>query len=180
MRASSACQNARADRRLLEPAIGDDRGIPERRYDPGGMDGGAVWRASLVCRRSLCAPFEVSGAARAQHSSWLSRLVRVVVQPLRGSWSMGAGLNEPGAGDRGSTVEALYRSQWTPMVRLAWLMLGSREVAEDVVQDAFIRVASSWQRVQSPVAYLRTAVVNGARDHAAPVSTSSGPDGTAA
>jgi RNA polymerase sigma factor (sigma-70 family) len=45
-------------------------------------------------------------------------------------------------------------------------MLGSREVAEDVVQDAFIRVASSWERVQSPVAYLRTAVVNGARDHA--------------
>src|SRR3954452_12820947 len=102
----------------------------------------------------------------AQHSSSPSRLLPVVVQPLRGSWSMGAGLNEPGMGDRGSTVEALYRRQWTPMVRLAWLMLGSREVAEDVVQDAFIRVASSWERVQSPVAYLRTAVVNGARDHA--------------
>lgn len=79
---------------------------------------------------------------------------------------MGAGLNEPGMGDRRPTVESLYRTQWTPMVRLAWLMLGSREAAEDVVQEAFIRVASSWERVQSPVAYLRTAVVNGARDDA--------------
>jgi RNA polymerase sigma factor (sigma-70 family) len=79
---------------------------------------------------------------------------------------MRAGLDEPGAGDDRPTVEALYRVQWTPMVRLAWLMLGSREVAEDVVQDAFIRVAGSWERVQSPVAYLRMSVVNGARDHA--------------
>ena len=79
---------------------------------------------------------------------------------------MGAGLEEPEAGEPGCTIESLYRSQWTPMVRLAWLMLGSREVAEDVVQDAFLGVARSWDRVHSPVAYLRTAVVNGAREHA--------------
>jgi RNA polymerase sigma factor (sigma-70 family) len=79
---------------------------------------------------------------------------------------MGAGLDEPERTDEPEpTVEALYRAQWSPMVRLAWLMLGSREAAEDVVQDAFIRVASSWERVLVPDAYLRSAVVNSARDH---------------
>lgn len=52
------------------------------------------------------------------------------------------------------------------MVRLAWLMTGSRELAEDVVQDAFVQVNLRWSTIDTPVAYLRVAVVNGTRAHA--------------
>jgi hypothetical protein len=62
--------------------------------------------------------------------------VVVVVYPLGRSRSTGAGLVEAKTGDGKPTVEALYRMQWNPMVRPPWLMLGSRKVAEDVVQDA--------------------------------------------
>ena len=66
----------------------------------------------------------------------------------------------------GGTVsfEDLYRSQWAPMVRLALMLSGSRETAEDVVQDAFLRVSSVMTRVASPTAYLRSTVVNLIRD----------------
>ena len=50
------------------------------------------------------------------------------------------------------------------MVRVAYLLVGSVETAEELVQDAFIRVHLRWARVESPRAFLRTAVVNACRD----------------
>jgi RNA polymerase sigma factor (sigma-70 family) len=64
------------------------------------------------------------------------------------------------------TFDACYREQWSAMVRLAWLMTGSRELAEDVVQDAFVQMHLRWAAIETPVAYLRVAVVNGTRAHA--------------
>jgi RNA polymerase sigma factor (sigma-70 family) len=61
---------------------------------------------------------------------------------------------------------AFYRDQWAKMVRLAWLMTGSRELAEDLVQDAFVHVGARWASVQAPSAYLRVTVTNAARAHA--------------
>lgn len=61
------------------------------------------------------------------------------------------------------SLEDLYRLRYAAMVRLAALLLGSDGNAEEVVQDAFIRVGRRWNRVQQPVAYLRTAVVNASR-----------------
>jgi RNA polymerase sigma factor (sigma-70 family) len=52
------------------------------------------------------------------------------------------------------------------MVRLAWLMTGSRELAEDLVQDAFVQVGAKWASVQTPTAYLRVTVTNAVRAHA--------------
>lgn len=46
------------------------------------------------------------------------------------------------------------------MIRLAWLLVGSRAVAEDVVHDAFLAVHQRWGRVDNPGAYLHRAVVN--------------------
>lgn len=57
-----------------------------------------------------------------------------------------------------------YNRQWGAMVELAYLSLGSRETAEDVVQDAFARLHLRWASVDHPPAYLRTMVVNGCRD----------------
>jgi RNA polymerase sigma-70 factor (sigma-E family) len=60
--------------------------------------------------------------------------------------------------------EALFAAQYEPMVRVAYLMLGARVEAEDVVQDAFARLDLRWSRVANPGGYLRRCVVNGATD----------------
>ena len=61
--------------------------------------------------------------------------------------------------------EALYRSHYTPMVRFAFLLVGSAEVAEELVQDTFVRIRGPVEQVEQPVAYLRRAVVNACRNH---------------
>ena len=67
--------------------------------------------------------------------------------------------------DRTPTAFArLYHDEYLGLVRLAYLILGSREQAEEVVQDAFVRLHSRWTRVDNPGGYLRTSVVNGCRD----------------
>ena len=64
---------------------------------------------------------------------------------------------------RQDDFEALYRAQWGSMVRLAWLLTGSREDAEDVVHDAFTQLHGRYHALDTPEAYLRVVVVNGAR-----------------
>jgi len=59
----------------------------------------------------------------------------------------------------------LYRAQLEPMTRLAFLLVGSRETAQDLVQDSFVRVHAKWASVQEPQAYLRRAVVNSCNSH---------------
>lgn len=58
-----------------------------------------------------------------------------------------------------------YRRQYQPMLRLAYLMTQSKASAEDLVQDAFIRVRPRWSTLDDPVAYLRRAVVNACNSH---------------
>jgi RNA polymerase sigma-70 factor (sigma-E family) len=57
----------------------------------------------------------------------------------------------------------LYEDQFPSMVRLAVALTGSEALAEDLVQDAFVRVHAHWERVVTPTAYLRRAVVNACR-----------------
>jgi RNA polymerase sigma factor (sigma-70 family) len=63
----------------------------------------------------------------------------------------------------GESFGAFYRREYDPAVRLAWLLTGSRPVAEDVAQDAMAAVYCAFERIESPSAYLRRAVVNTAR-----------------
>ena len=51
------------------------------------------------------------------------------------------------------------------MVRVAYLMVGSTTVAEDLVQDSFARMHRHWDTTEHPRAYLRTSVVNACRSH---------------
>lgn len=60
-------------------------------------------------------------------------------------------------------LEVLYRREHESMVRLAFLLLRSREQAEEVVHEAFIAVFERRGSVKDPVAYLRQVVVNGCR-----------------
>jgi RNA polymerase sigma-70 factor (sigma-E family) len=63
-------------------------------------------------------------------------------------------------------VEALFRQEYVSLVRLASLLLGDRAASEEVVQDAFVRLQTGWDRIRDPqkaTAWLRSAVLNGAR-----------------
>jgi RNA polymerase sigma factor (sigma-70 family) len=59
-----------------------------------------------------------------------------------------------------------YRDAYPGAVRLAWLLTHDHATAEDVVQDAFLRVRPRLSTVDHRGAYLRTAIVNGCRDRA--------------
>ena len=61
-------------------------------------------------------------------------------------------------------LEETYRELRLPLLRLAFLMTGSRETAEDLVQSAFASAQPRWQHIADPPAYLRRSVVNLAKD----------------
>lgn len=56
-------------------------------------------------------------------------------------------------------LAGLYATQRAPMTRLAHAITGSNAVAQEVVQDAFLRLGNA-RDVREPAAYLRTIVVN--------------------
>ena len=59
----------------------------------------------------------------------------------------------------------LYVRSFADMVRLARVLVDSPETAEDLVQDAFVRLHRRWTGVREPHAYLRRCVVNACRSH---------------
>src|SRR5262249_17187428 len=64
---------------------------------------------------------------------------------------------------RFTSFVAFYEDSFAPMVRLAFLITGSLDSAEDLVHDAFARVYPRWKTVQHPKAYLRRSVINAGR-----------------
>jgi RNA polymerase sigma-70 factor (sigma-E family) len=63
------------------------------------------------------------------------------------------------------TFEQLYQSSYASLVRLAYVLTGSREVAEDLVQDSFVRLHHHFHRVDAPDRYVKAMVVNACRSH---------------
>jgi RNA polymerase sigma factor (sigma-70 family) len=64
-------------------------------------------------------------------------------------------------------VTTLFRQEGASLVRLARLFVDDRNAAEDLVQEAFIRLSRSAHRIADPAkapAYLRSIVLNLARD----------------
>lgn len=57
----------------------------------------------------------------------------------------------------------LYGARYGDLVRLAYLLTGSQDVAEELVQDAFVAASRQWGGVREPFPYLRAAVVNRSR-----------------
>lgn len=65
-------------------------------------------------------------------------------------------------------VAALFRTEAARLVSLARFFVDDRTAAEDLVQEAFIRLSRGAHRIRDPdraAAYLRSIVINLARDH---------------
>ncbi len=54
----------------------------------------------------------------------------------------------------------LYLAEYANFVRLAYAMVGSRDRAEEVVQDSFVELGQRWDEIDTHAAYLRRTVVN--------------------
>lgn len=61
------------------------------------------------------------------------------------------------------TLEALFKSEHARLVRLASLLTRSASMAEEVVQEAFVRLHRRWDDIDDPAAYVTQVVVNEAR-----------------
>lgn len=70
--------------------------------------------------------------------------------------------------DREQLLATLFREEAAALVRLARLFTDDRNAAEDLVQEAFVRLHHAADRIEHPdraAAYLRSIVLNLARDH---------------
>jgi len=66
----------------------------------------------------------------------------------------------------GREVSALYEAHSLSLIRLAYVMLGDRPAAEDVVQEAFLGLYQRWSKLRdtaNAAGYLRVSVLNGCR-----------------
>jgi RNA polymerase sigma-70 factor (sigma-E family) len=71
-----------------------------------------------------------------------------------------------GALDADQALTELYATHYRKLVRIAALLLDDYSLSEEVVQDAYVKMHSSWRRIREPAAaeaYLRTTVINLAR-----------------
>lgn len=61
------------------------------------------------------------------------------------------------------SFKELYELEWGPLVGLAYTLTGSRETAEELVQEAMLRAYRNWGRISSydkPGTWVRRALLN--------------------
>lgn len=58
------------------------------------------------------------------------------------------------------TLEQVFADEESPLLRYAFGLLGRRELAEEVVQDAFLKLHQHWDEVEIPRAWLFRCVRN--------------------
>jgi RNA polymerase sigma factor (sigma-70 family) len=58
-----------------------------------------------------------------------------------------------------------YEQRYAATVRLAGFLSGDRAAAEDLTQEAFLRLRPEFSRIDNPAAYLRTTLVNLCHNH---------------
>jgi RNA polymerase sigma factor (sigma-70 family) len=70
---------------------------------------------------------------------------------------------EPGTGDVARSFERFFQDEYERLGRALYLVTGDRSEAEDVAQEAMVRVYEHWDRVTatgSPVGYLYRTALN--------------------
>lgn len=67
------------------------------------------------------------------------------------------------------TLRQVFEAEESPLLRYAHGLVGQRETAEDLVQDAFLKLHAHWDDVENPRAWLfrciRNLSLNHIRDH---------------
>ena len=68
-----------------------------------------------------------------------------------------------------ATFREVFEAEESPLLRFAYGFVGQRETAEDLVQDAFLKLHGHWEEVEQPRAWLyrcvRNLALNHIRDH---------------
>ncbi|MBT8036634.1 MAG: sigma-70 family RNA polymerase sigma factor [Verrucomicrobiae bacterium] len=59
-----------------------------------------------------------------------------------------------------SRIEDIFEAEETPLLRYAYGMVMRREVAEEIVQDAFLKLHKHWKDIDQPRAWLYRATRN--------------------
>ena len=80
----------------------------------------------------------------------------------------GSAAGSPAVVDRDALLTSLFEQEAASLTRLARLFTDDRNAAEDLVQEAFVRLHHAAHRIEAPdraAAYLRSIVLNLARDH---------------
>ena len=70
--------------------------------------------------------------------------------------------------DTGGAISKLFNAHARSLVRMVRLFVDDRNAAEDMVQEAFLRLLDALPKIRQPeraAAYLRSIVLNLARDH---------------
>ena len=67
------------------------------------------------------------------------------------------------------TLRQVFETEESPLLRFAYGLVGQRETAEDLVQEAFLKLHAHWEDVVNPRAWLfktiRNLALNHIRDH---------------
>lgn len=91
------------------------------------------------------------------------------VQPFACGWSLKGVMfaqRKPGVGPVGRDFDRFVASASPGLLRAAYLLTGDRADAEDLVQNALLRVFRRWQTISGPPAgYAFAVLVNLSRDH---------------
>jgi len=62
--------------------------------------------------------------------------------------------------DERRSLEEVFSNEESPLLRYAFGLLGRRELAEEVVHDAFLKLHEHWDEVEIPRAWLFRCVRN--------------------
>ena len=91
---------------------------------------------------------------------------RPSVHPLRGGWVERVrcewAFSERVGVDGQADFEAFVRARWPVLLRTAYLLTADAHLAEDLLQDTLVKVASRWEAITRggpPEAYVRRALV---------------------
>jgi RNA polymerase sigma factor (sigma-70 family) len=96
----------------------------------------------------------------------LSGMANPAPEEILSSTELAAEGWRPETGVPSDVITALFRQHYAALLRLGVVMLGSREAAEDAVQEAFVALHRKGPTMQGPEAaeaYLRSAVLNRSR-----------------
>ena len=63
------------------------------------------------------------------------------------------------------SIEGLFDTEESPLLRYAYGMVARREVAEEIVQDAFLKLHQHWEGITTPRAWLYRATRNLCLNH---------------